>query len=62
MRIALVLVLALVACAVPAPSPPVVPDAMTDGGCGLADKVSAARLIRNPDGNALVIPCDGGAP
>lgn len=41
---------------------PVVPDSATDGGCAFADKVTSSRLIANPDGTPLVIPCDAGAP
>lgn len=45
-----------------APLPgPTVPDSATDGGCALDDRISAARIIANPDGTPLVIHCDGGS-
>lgn len=44
----------------PAPVPPVVPDAMSDAGCFVIDKINAARLIRSADGSALWIPCEAG--
>lgn len=46
-----------------APLPgPTVPDSAIDGGCALDDKITAARVIANPDGTPLVIHCDAGAP
>jgi hypothetical protein len=51
-----------VACNVPAPPAPydVTIVAVSDGGmpCALADAISQARLIRDPDGGkAVVVPC-----
>lgn len=42
--------------------PPVAADAVTEGGCALAEKIDTFRLIANPDGTPYVIPCDAGAP
>lgn len=52
----------LTACTPPASSPPVVPDATPDGSCSVSDKINAYRLIGQPDGAALWIFCDAGAP
>lgn len=46
----------------PQPVGPVVPDATPDGGCQVLDEITASRLVRNPDGTALIVHCDGGTP
>jgi hypothetical protein len=51
----------LPACSRP-PVTPVQVDASPDGGCAVLDEITVARLIRNPDGTALVIHCDAGPP
>lgn len=45
---------------VPAPGPPIVPDANVDGGCQTLDKITAEREIRDPaTGYPMIVHCDG---
>lgn len=56
-----ILGVALWGCTPPLPGP-VRPDASPDGGCQVLDRITTDRMIATPDGTALVIHCDAGAP
>ena len=43
-------------------SAPVTPEAATDSGCVVDERISEGRIIRTADGAALVVRCEAGSP